>query len=375
MPKKLRGPRIFLHLAIFVRMIYKADCLHFLGHIPCKPHKENGFHCENCPAYTPIEKRILIIKLGAMGDVIRTTPLITRYKALYPHAKFTWITLYPDILPKGEIHEVYKLGIEASLYVQNTHWDIAINLDKEKEAAALLTTVSADEKYGFLLKDGATQPANELAQHKFDTGLFDDISQANTKNYCTEIFEICGLEYAGEPYLLDNHASKGYTWNMPKGKGLIGLNTGCGDRWTTRLWSIEKWAQLASQLRAEGFGVVLLGGAQEHERNLSIQEQSGADYPGHFSLSQFIIQIDQCDLVVTQVTMGMHLTLGLGKKIVLMNNIFNPHEFDLFGKGEIVQPTNPCKCFYRGSCVDGISCMETLEPETLAEAVNRVWEL
>ncbi|MFZ9971314.1 MAG: hypothetical protein ACO3GK_08410, partial [Bacteroidia bacterium] len=68
MPKKLRGARIFLHLAIFVGMIYKADCLHFLGHIPCKPHKDKGYHCENCPAYAPIEKRILIIKLGAMGD-------------------------------------------------------------------------------------------------------------------------------------------------------------------------------------------------------------------------------------------------------------------------------------------------------------------
>ena len=74
-------------------MKFNADCLHFLGHIPCKPHKEQGFHCENCPAYMPIEKRILIIKLGAMGDVIRTTPLITRYKKRFPHAKFTWITL------------------------------------------------------------------------------------------------------------------------------------------------------------------------------------------------------------------------------------------------------------------------------------------
>jgi len=374
-PKKLRGARIFLHLAIFVGMIYKADCLHFLGHIPCKPHKDKGYHCENCPAYAPIEKRILIIKLGAMGDVIRTTPLITRYKKLYPQAKFTWITLYPDILPKGQIHEVYKLGIEAALYVQNTEWDIAINLDKEKEAAGLLAMVSAKEKYGFILKDGATQPVNALAQHKFDTGLFDDVSQANTKNYCTEIFEICGLEYQGEPYLLDNHADKGYAWNMPRGKGLIGLNTGCGDRWTTRLWSIEHWAKLASQLRSEGFGVVLLGGAQEHERNLAIQAGSGVDYPGHFSLSQFINQIDQCDLVVTQVTMGMHLTLGLGKKIVLMNNIFNSNEFDLFGKGEIIQPPKACKCFYRGSCVDGLSCMETLDPETVAAAVHRVWEL
>jgi heptosyltransferase-2 len=353
-------------------MIYKSDCLHFLGHIPCKPHKTQGFHCENCPAYTQIEKRILIIKLGAMGDVIRTTPLITRYKKLYPAAKFTWITLFPDILPKNEIHEIYKLSVEAILYVQNTDWDIAINLDKEKEASGLLKMVNAKEKFGYILKDGASQPVNELANHKFSTGLFDDVSQANTKNYCTEIFELCGLEYHNEPYLLDNHADKGFVWNLDHSKKIIGLNTGCGDRWTTRLWSIDKWVELVKKIQAAGYLPLLLGGAQEHERNLEIQQKSGAEYLGNFPLNKFINLIDQCDLVVTQVTMGMHLTLGLGKKIVLMNNIFNPHEFDLFDKGEIVQPPKPCQCFYLGQCKTGITCMEDIDPQTVFESVERV---
>jgi ADP-heptose:LPS heptosyltransferase len=353
-------------------MVYKADCLHFLGHIPCKPHKENGYHCGDCPVYTKIEKRILIIKLGAIGDVIRTTPLVTRYKKLYPNAKFTWITLSTAILPKNEIHEILMLNAESILYVQNTDWDIAINLDKEKEASALLRTVHAMEKYGFVLENGATQPVNELARHKFFTGLFDDVSKANTKNYCTEIFELCGMQYAGEPYLLDNHATAGYGWDLDKGKTTIGLNTGCGDRWTTRLWSIQKWVDLAKQLLDSGFQVVLLGGQQEDERNKEIQKRSGATYLGYFSLPQFINLIDQCDLVVTQVTMGMHLTLGLQKKIVLINNIFNAHEFDLFGKGTIVQPPKECKCFYRGSCVDGTSCMETLDSRTVFTAVSEV---
>jgi heptosyltransferase-2 len=105
---------------------------------------------------------------------------------------------------------------------------------------------------------------------------------------------------------------------------------------------------------------------------LAIQAGSGATYLGNFPLQQFINLIDQCDLVVTQVTMGMHLTLGLGKKIVLMNNIFNPHEFDLFNKGAIVQPPKECKCFYRGSCVDGTSCMDTLYPSVVLQQVESV---
>lgn len=356
--------------------IYNSDCLYFKGDLPCNPHKENGYHCDNCPAYRKISKRILIIKLGAIGDVIRTTPLISTYKKLYPDCKITWLTMTPAILPAGKIDEILKFDYASALYLQHAEFDIAINLDKEKEASALLLTVKASEKYGYILKDNVSQPVNELAFHKYHTGLFDDVSQSNTLNYCTEIYAMCGLIYDGEPYLLDDHSGKGFLWpQIDTGKKVIGLNTGCGDRWTTRLWPESYFAALAGALIKAGYEVILLGGEQEDLRNKRIQAESGAKYLGYFPLQQFINLIAQCELVVTQVTMGMHLTLGLRKKIVLMNNIFNPHEFDLFGKGEIVMPDKTCECFYRGSCKLGESCMKDLPAEKVLQAVGRVIKL
>ena len=354
-------------------MNYKADCLHFKGHIPCKPHKESGYHCENCPSYTPVSKRILIIKLGAIGDVIRTTPLVVKFKLLYPNCKITWLTWTPDILPSSQIDEILKWDHNSLMYAQHASWDIAINLDKEKEAGALLKVVEAKEKFGFILKDNEIQPINALAQHKFDTGMFDDISKANTKSYLQEIFEICGMQHAGEPYLMDTHDNKAYVWDLPKGKKIIGMNTGCGGRWTTRLWSIDKWVELVGILKAKypDAEILLLGGEAEDARNKEIQKCSGATYLGYYSLFEFINLVNQCELIITQVTMGMHITLALGKKIILMNNIFNPNEFDLFGKGEIVMPDKSCKCFYRGSCLDGTSCMEELPAQKIAAAVER----
>ena len=54
----------------------KFDCRYFRGDVPCKPHKENGVHCvdergNDCQYYDPTGKKILIIKLGAIGDVIQ----------------------------------------------------------------------------------------------------------------------------------------------------------------------------------------------------------------------------------------------------------------------------------------------------------------
>ncbi len=352
---------------------YRSDCLFFKGDLPCKPHKENGYHCNNCLAYKKISKRILIIKLGAIGDVIRTTPLIGTYKSLYPDCKITWLTHTPAILPNGKIDEILKFDYASALYLENAEFDIAINLDKEKEASALLLKVKAAEKYGYILKDNVSQPVNELAHHKYHTGLFDDVSKANTLNYCQEIYAMCNLKYNGEPYQLDNHADKGYTWSqIDFSKKVIGLNTGCGDRWTTRLWPLSYFADLAKKLLSAGYEVLLLGGEQEDARNKEIAQLSGAKYLGFFPLPQFINLIDQCELVVTQVTMGMHLTLGLQKKIVLMNNIFNPNEFDLFGKGKIIMPDKTCECFYRGQCKLGESCMKDLPVDKVLHAVEEV---
>lgn len=111
----------------------KFDCIHFRGSIPCKPNKTNGSICTNCSHYQAIQKRILIIKLGALGDVIRTTPLLEKLRASYSGAHITWLTLSPSILPKQSIDELLSLN-EVSLFnLQHTTFDIVINLIKTRK--------------------------------------------------------------------------------------------------------------------------------------------------------------------------------------------------------------------------------------------------
>jgi ADP-heptose:LPS heptosyltransferase len=350
--------------------VVHIDCLYFRGDIPCRPNKESGYHCQDCPVYTPVEKRILIIKLGAIGDVIRTTPLLRRIRAEYPRAKVTWLTHTPAILPRHAVDEILPFNLAAILYLQNTDFDILYNLDKDKEACALYNSVRATVKYGYRLEQGMAFPANALANHKFLTGIFDDVSLANKKSYVEEIFAICNWAFQGEEYIFENHQDKGYHWDLPRNKVLIGLNTGCGDRWTTRLWSDEKWIDLIGLLQEAGYQVVLLGGEQEDDRNQQLSALTGATYFGFFKLEQFINLMYQMEVIVTQVTMAMHIAIALQKKIVLMNNIFNPYEFELYGRGAIVQPDKACGCFYLGSCRFGVSCMEDLPAKKVFKQVK-----
>lgn len=354
-------------------VLVHPDCRHYRGDLPCRPNKTDGYVCDGCPVYAPVTQRVLIIKLGAIGDVIRTTPLLRRLRQERPGCSITWLTLTPAILPQGEVDEILKFDYASALQLQARRFDVAINLDKEKEACALLLNVDAAEKFGYTLRpyDGVAWPINELAHHKYLTGVFDQLSLANTKPYVQEIFELCGFDFRGEEYVFDTHDDKNYDWSrLPAARPRVGLNTGCGDRWTTRLWSTPKWMELIQGLQAAGYAPVLLGGEAEDARNRELQQATGAAYLGTFPLPQFINLMNQMDGIVTQVTMGMHISIALRKPTILMNNIFNPHEFDLYGRGQLVQPNRDCVCFYRGSCKLGTSCMEELPAAKVLAAVR-----
>jgi heptosyltransferase-2 len=351
-------------------ILINQDCKHFLGYIPCKPSKIHNIQCSNCSFYEKSEGDLLIIKLGAIGDVIRTTTLIPKIRKAYPYYKIWWLTLSPEIVPEI-VDKVLDYSVQSIEILKGIEFDMLINLDKDYEACSLAKNINAKFKRGFTIENNVPSPVDIMAGRKYITGLFDKFSKVNKKSYPEEIFEICGWMFEGEEYILDLDCS--YKWNIANnGKKIIGLNTGCGARWVSRLWSDENWISLIKLLQNSGFYPMLLGGRQEHEKNQDYSENTGADYLGYFPLKQFISQVNQCDLVVSAVTMGMHIAIGLKKPLILMNNIFNPAEFELYGRGEIVQPDKECQCYFSQKCINKeYFCMEHLKPERIFEAIQR----
>lgn len=330
------------------------DCRYFKGHVPCKPHKEKGVHCLDCPFYDPTKEKILIIKLGAIGDVIRTTPILHKLKSEFPESEIYWLTYSIEVIP-AVVDHVITFTTEDVTTVQQIEFDLLLNLDKDAEACALANSISSKKKKGFILQNGRPWPIDEDASEKFLTGIFDDFSKKNHKSYLQELFEICGYEFNGEKYILDLPKESCH-WDIDKSKPVVGLNTGCGLRWKSRLWPEENWIELAQRLLKQGYSVLLLGGKDEHEKNQIISEKSGVQYLGYYPLKKFIHEVDQCDLVVTAVTMAMHIVVGLNKKLILFNNTFNKNEFELYGFGEILEPDYDCPCYYAPECPN--DCMQ-----------------
>ena len=62
-------------------------CKDFNGDRPCKKYwidKDHNCFDSNSPLYREYSHRILLIKLDALGDVIRCTPLAEGIKKAYP---------------------------------------------------------------------------------------------------------------------------------------------------------------------------------------------------------------------------------------------------------------------------------------------------
>ena len=354
---------------ILERYLRYSNCKFFKGDVPCKEHKLKGKRCP-CESYTPIDKKILIIKLGAAGDVIRTTPILYPLKKHYSNSYIVWISYYPELLP-SLIDEPLGFSLQSILRILAEEFDILINLDKDKEALSLTNLVKAKTKKGFFLKDGKCMPINKEAYHKFLTGIDDKVSRENSFSYLEEIFHICGFSYNKEPYILEveNFPLKLKNLKRP----VIGLNTGCGERWPTRLWPEDYWVQLAGVLQKKGYSVVILGGPQEDEKNKRIAHNSGALYLGYFPLKEFISLVNECDCIITQVSLAFHIAIGLKKKVILMNNVFNRNEFELYGCGKIIEPPVDCLGCYKNFCEK--KCMELISVEDVIREVENFCSL
>lgn len=280
------------------------------------------------------------------------------------------MTYSPDVLSKKWINRILNVTSENLTFLKEIEFDWLINLDKDPIAIALAKSIKAKRKSGFTMDEfGHAKPiSTEAEESKWLTGLFDSVSKENKKHYVQEIFDISGLDFNNEEYILELDPNLKNNWQIDKSKAVIGLNTGCGGRWTSRLWAEKNWIKLAKDLLDLGYEVVLLGGEQEDKKNNAIAKESGAKYFGFFSLPVFMTLVNECNIVVTAVSMSMHIAMALKKEVIIFNNIFNKNEFYLYGRGAIVEPDFDCDCYFTPECPN--NCMQYLSPEKVLKVLT-----
>ncbi|MBI9032452.1 glycosyltransferase family 9 protein [bacterium] len=344
------------------------DCIYFKGDMPCKPHKDKGYHCHACPEYAPYDHQILIIKLGSGGDVVRTSPVLHQIRKSFPQAHIIWITKTVDLVPQSHVNTILNWNTDNILWLKSLKFDIVYSLDKDKQAIALATSLQTTHLKGYTMDEwGHCQAVDKDACHKWQIGLWDDLYKENPNSYSQEIVELCGFTYNKDEYII-NPPNPTYRYGIDATMKIVGLNPGSSKDYATKLWGEDNWIQLCKALNKSGFTPVIFGNEYDNEMNMRISSRGRALYFGVKPIKELVSLINCCELVVTNVTMAMHIAIALKKKVVILNNIYNKNEFELYGLGTILEPDKPCKCCYLNSCDE--PCLETIPVENVYNEIT-----
>jgi heptosyltransferase II len=227
---------------------------------------------------------VLIVKLGATGDVVRTTSLL---KLINGH--ITWVTAAKNT----ELLESLSANLRCTCWeerakVLDKHYDLAINLEDTADVAQFLRCVGYDEIFGSYLDSGNKLTYTENSKEWFDLSLIsaygkeraDRLKFQNRRTYQEMIFDGLGLQFAGATYVLPEPIDSGLA-------GDIAIAADAGP-----IWPMKKWAyynELKQRLEAVGLSVNVLPERSSLLEHLSDVRNhrclvGGDSLPMHFAL-------------------------------------------------------------------------------------------
>jgi len=306
---------------------------------------------------------ILIIKIGALGDVLRTSFIAQALKEKYlkDKPKIYWVTdknAFPLFLNNPYVD--YLISSEKKSHLTKLKFDLVINLEEDEENCKFASSLKAKKKIGFLYKISKIVPSPS-AKEWFNMSalgkkpLNDILKKRNKKTHRQIMGEIVGVNWRKyEPFLrltkFQRKFASGFLrrHNLSKTDLVIGINTGSADRWPKAL-PINKTVSLINQLYKNfNAKILLFGGPNEIERNKEIVKLSQAPIIptgcGN-NLIEFPALVSICNVFITSDTLGLHVALALKRKTICLIGPTSSSEIDMYGLGKkIIAKSNCLSC-------------------------------
>jgi len=338
-------------------------------------------------------KKILIIRLSSLGDVILATPVISALKARFPRSELFFLTKarYADLLRNDpRISSLVEFdpmkrhrGVSGFMrlisQLRSHHFDLLIDLHANLRSFVLRHLVKSRIK----LKYRKRWLRRWLIVH---------LKFLKTKPVCTlesylEPLQRLGVEASERNPLIflsrdDLEFSNHFLLERQVEKDDIVVGVHPGAKWATKRWDEEKFAQVCRILvEKPGHKIMLLG--DESERKLvGVMEK---DIPGQslvkavgFPLGKVMSLIKRCDCLITNDSGPMHIASALRVPAVA---IFGPTHPQL-GFAPVGSPNevlcadvkcSPCSLHGEKRCSKKSRfCLDLIEPEMVIEAVQRL---
>jgi len=335
--------------------------------------------------------RILLVNLDALGTVLATTAQLPAIKRSYPNSHITWITrknALPLLANNPFVDHLVEWNDENRMVLLQQKFELALNADKSRPAAAFMNSVKAKTKRGFALNEnGAIVPLNAGAEYSFRLGVDDHfkfrVNQRTGNDILAEAWE---LDYRRDQYVLQltaDELAESERWRRELGLEeaalVIGFNTGCSELFVLKKLALETQAQAIRQIAAEipQAKIILLGGREDTERNQRLVELTDGiaiPTPTTLGLRAGIILENLADIVVSGDSLGMHIAVALKKDVVAWFGLSCAAEVDLYDRGiKIIRDLSCAPCWKKVCDMPhGPICVTEFKPEWIVNAVREV---
>jgi heptosyltransferase-2 len=283
--------------------------------------------------------KILLIKTGAAGDVVRTTVLLNALQG-----SITWVidSRYQGILPTWHpnLHRIVTLD-NAMTVLQHEIFDHTISLEEDADCALLASRIPTKKITGISLENKKLTYTADAAPW-YDMSLVstlgascaNEAKRRNTSTFQKLLLSMFALPFNGEQYCIyrNNHIRP-----LPK---VIGIETRVGARWPNKGWS--GYPALINKLLDNGYTI-----KQLEQRN---------------SIVEYLDDIAGCSFIISGDTLAMHVAMAYHLPSIAIFNCTSPAEIHDYGTLKKVVSPLLQQAFYKTSfsqaVIDSVSADE-----------------
>jgi lipopolysaccharide heptosyltransferase II len=324
---------------------------------------------------------ILLVKPGAIGDLLQLTPVLRALRAVFPVARLSVLVGSRETatLFAGNpcVHETIvfdwrgehrSLGGIARLWrrLRHNRYDTVVNYQRSNVKAWLLCT-AAFPCHLFVYRKARKRTVHAVVNH-------------------LEAVAPLGIDPLRVPHGLEFHPgpeAERFAADLFRTAGLddmpvVAINPGATH--AVNRWGEERFASLADRIVAEGRArVVIIGGAEDNplaKRITSGSRSNPLSLAGKTGLAELGAVLERCAVLVTGDTGPMHVATAVGTRVVALFGAADPERTGPVGIGHRVLQASDVACVPCRSrkCTHSVylECMERISVDAVHEAVREV---
>jgi len=321
--------------------------------------------------------RILIVLLGAIGDVTRALPLLMRLRRGYPQAHISWaVEPAAAALVQGHpaLNEVIVFdrpagGAEFLRFLHRIHAvrpDLTIDLQRHLKSGVISWVSRAPVRLGFHRSNG--REGNWL----FNTDAIDPVPHYSSKLQQTLAFaDWLEIEPGPVEFGLSLCEQEEREVDALLGEAKDFVAAFVGSSCESRLWFPERTARIAEAVAARRMATVLIGGSADVEFAEAVQRTAGVrcvNLTGRTTLKHLFGIFRRASAAFGPDSGPMHIAAAAGTPVVSLWGATSAARSAPWGSEErVISGEAPCSPCYLERCPIGRLCMENITVEAVLE--------